>query len=156
MTILKYYKSTISHKNKDRSYLHCLISFFNDSHHALTGVEKAAVTSFSVSLRTPNTLVTLRPNSAQAPSEYTHKASRTTTVTDIRDASLNHSAPAQSESLDRTWAPHKGQSWHGDARPLSPTSCCIGSKGGWGPPLNWTEHNLSQLIWTKLGFVNIV
>ena len=157
---LKIINQKNSHKNRDRSCLHCLISFFNDSHHALTGVEQAAVTSFSVSLRTTHTLVTLRPDSAQAPSAYTHKASRTTTVIDIRDASLNQSAPAQSEEITRKLGPHVNLAqravlaW---SRPSAVAHLLLHRvKGRLRPPLKWTEHSLSQLIWTKLWFVNLV
>ena len=65
-------------------------------------------------------------------SAFTHKASRTTTATDIRVVSSKppgtDTAPREPQaSSDCTQATHNGQSWHGDARPMSPTSGRVGS-----------------------------
>ena len=40
-----------------------------------------------------------------------------------------HSPRKPDRSFDRTQAPHKGKSLHGEARPMSPTSCRVGSGG---------------------------
>ena len=54
-----------------------------------------------------------------SPCAYTLNASRMRTATDIRVVSSDHRAPS-------TQSPHKGQSWHGQARPLSLTACRVG------------------------------
>ena len=61
---------------------------------------------------------------------YTHKASRTTTVIDIRIVSSHHRAPTQPEETTRKLRPH--------ARPLSPTSCRV----GFGHGVAWGERKL--------------
>ena len=74
---------------------------------------------------------------------------RTTAVNDIGVLFSNHCGPTQPEkktqaSSDHTQAPHKGQAWHGDARPMSPTSCHVGSAHreiGWG----WEKKKLGHV-----------
>ena len=98
--------------------------FFNNCPHALSWCQTSRHHNVSpCHFALPAPLKRLRPNSAQEPPAYTHEASRTMTLIDIRVVFSEHRAPTQPE--ETTQSPHKGHSWHGDARPMSPTSCRV-------------------------------
>ena len=93
----------------------------------------------------------------------TLKAARTTTVSDMCVESSNHRAPTQPwkalASFDRTRAPHKGHSWHGDARPISPARCrpsfvASGVVGRSGGEREETKYNVSKMLCVTFFFQN--
>ncbi len=52
-----------------------------------------------------------------------------------------HSPRKPHASVDRAQAPHKRHSWHGDARPMSATSCCFGWRARVGSGAVHCERN---------------
>ena len=103
------------------------------------------------SLHTSHTLVktvTLqRPSTSQIHTDPLAQRRPLTSVLYPQTTAHRHSPRKPLARFDRTRSPHKRQSWHGDARPMSPTSCRVGSSGGekekydeWTPEWGVSTH----------------
>ena len=85
----------------------------------------------------------------QLPRTRTKPPGQRRSLTSVLSTVHRHSPRKPLASFDRTRAQHKGKSWHGDARLLSPTSCGGRVKGRTrdrhSPELNVTSVNFTKL-----------